>query len=86
MIKQAFWNLSVPGCNEHYFAHQVRKSDDFIPELDLVLEEGVLSGKIWKDVESPAHELDESGFEGQMYCDNTCQIKTGAPSRTEMVL
>ena len=26
MIKEAFWNLSVPGCNEHYFAHQVRKS------------------------------------------------------------
>lgn len=43
MIKEAFWNLSVPGCNEHYFAHQVRKSEDFIPELDLVLEE---DGKI----------------------------------------
>lgn len=39
MIKQAFWNLSVPGCNEQYFAHQVRKSCDFIPELDFVLEE-----------------------------------------------
>lgn len=39
MIKETFWNLSVPGCNEHYFAHQVRKSEDFIPELDLVLEE-----------------------------------------------
>ena len=43
MIKKAFWNLSVPGCNEHYFAHQVRKSDDYIPELDFVLEE---DGKI----------------------------------------
>lgn len=43
MIKKAFWNLSVPGCNEHYFAHEVRKSEDFIPELDLVLEE---DGKI----------------------------------------
>lgn len=31
MIKKAFWNLSVPGCNEHYFAHQVRKSEDYIP-------------------------------------------------------
>jgi len=27
------------------------------------LEEGVLSGNSWKYVESPAHELDESGFE-----------------------
>lgn len=39
MIKKAFWNLSEPGCNEHYFAHQVRKSADFIPELDFVMEE-----------------------------------------------
>ena len=43
MIKKAFWNLSMPGCNEHYFAHEVRKSKDFIPELDFVLEE---DGKI----------------------------------------
>lgn len=43
MTKKAFWNLSVPGCNEHYFLHQVRKSDDYIPELDFVLEE---DGKI----------------------------------------
>ncbi len=43
MIKKTFWNLSVPGCNEHYFAHQVRKSEDYIPELDFVLEE---DGKI----------------------------------------
>ena len=31
----AFWNLYVPGCTEHYFVHQVRKSRDYIPELDL---------------------------------------------------
>lgn len=43
MIKRTFWNLSVPGCNEHYFAHQVRKSEDYIPELDFVMEE---DGKI----------------------------------------
>ena len=43
MIKKTFWNLSVPGCNEHYFAHLVRNIEDFIPELDFVLEE---DGKI----------------------------------------
>ncbi|MCQ2914829.1 MAG: N-acetyltransferase [Alphaproteobacteria bacterium] len=43
MIKKTFWNLYVPGCNEHYFAHQVRKNKDYIPELDFVLEE---DGKI----------------------------------------
>lgn len=43
MIKETFWNLSEPGCNEHFFAHEVRKSEDYIPELDFVLEE---DGKI----------------------------------------
>ena len=43
MIKKAFWNIAVPGCNEHYFAHQVRESEDYIPELDFVIEE---DGKI----------------------------------------
>ena len=43
LIKKTFWNLYVPGCGEHYFAHLVRKSEDFIPELDFVLEE---DGKI----------------------------------------
>ena len=47
MIKKTFWNLSVPGCNEHYFAHQVRKSADYIPELDFVMEEnGQIIGHI----------------------------------------
>lgn len=35
MIKKAFWNLSVPGCNEHYFAHQVRESIRTIRERDM---------------------------------------------------
>lgn len=39
MTKKAFWNLSEPGCNEHYLVHQLRKSEDYIPELGLVLEE-----------------------------------------------
>lgn len=39
MIKKTFWNLYVPGCSEHYFAHLVRKSPDFLPELDFVMEE-----------------------------------------------
>ena len=43
LIKKTFWNNSVPGCDEHYFAHQVRESEDYIPELDFVLEE---DGKI----------------------------------------
>lgn len=26
LIKKTFWNLPVPGCNEHYFAHQPDES------------------------------------------------------------
>ena len=43
LIRKTFWNLYVPGCSEHYFAHLVRQSPDFIPELDFILEE---DGKI----------------------------------------
>ena len=39
LIRKTFWNLFVPGCSEHYFAHLVRKNPDYIPELDFVLVE-----------------------------------------------
>ena len=35
LIKKTFWNLSVPGCNEHYLVHQIRKSEEYIPEYIL---------------------------------------------------
>ena len=38
LIRESFWNLYVPGCAEHYLAHVIRTHEDFIPELDLVLE------------------------------------------------
>ena len=47
LIRDAFWNLYVPGCNEHYILHNLRKSKDFIPELDFVAEnEGQIVGQI----------------------------------------
>lgn len=36
LTREAFWNVHVPGCDEHYLAHMLRKSPDFIPELDYV--------------------------------------------------
>jgi predicted N-acetyltransferase YhbS len=39
LTRKAFWNLNVPGCNEHYLVHIMRNHPDFIPELDFVLEE-----------------------------------------------
>lgn len=47
LTKKAFWNVNVPGCNEHYLAHMLRKHPDFIPELDFVIEEdGRIIGNI----------------------------------------
>lgn len=47
MTKKAFWNVSVPGCNEHYLAHMLRGHPDFVPELDFVAEEdGKIIGNI----------------------------------------
>ncbi len=43
ITREAFWNLYVPGCAEHYLAHILRGHEDFIPELDFVAE---LDGRI----------------------------------------
>ena len=43
LIRKAFYNLYVPGCTEHYLARVMRGHEDFIPELDLVLE---LDGRV----------------------------------------
>lgn len=43
LTREAFWNVYVPGCNEHYFLHQLRNTDSFIPKLSYV---AVLDGEI----------------------------------------
>ncbi len=47
LTRAAFWNLYVPGCNEHYLVHLMRTHADFIPELNVVAEvEGRVVGSI----------------------------------------
>ncbi|MBO5383848.1 MAG: N-acetyltransferase [Ruminococcus sp.] len=59
LAREAFWNLSVPGCNEHYFIHVMRKHEAFIPELDYVVE---IEGRIVALVMySKAEFVDENG-------------------------
>lgn len=43
VTRDAFWDLYVPGCSEHYLAHVLRSHPDFVPELDLVAE---LDGRV----------------------------------------
>jgi putative acetyltransferase len=47
LVREAFWNLYVPGCNEHFVLHNLRKSSDFVSELDFVAEkDGQIVGQI----------------------------------------
>lgn len=43
ITRRAFYNIYIEGCVEHYLVHIMREHEDFIPELDLVLE---LDGKV----------------------------------------
>ena len=38
LVREAFWDLYVPGCSEHFILYNLRKSTDFIPELDFIAE------------------------------------------------
>lgn len=59
ITRDAFWNLHVPGCSEHYLAHILRRHEDFIPELDLVAERnGSIVGSI---MYTKAWLVDETG-------------------------
>lgn len=47
LTREAFWNLFVPGCVEHYLLHIMRDSGAFIGELDTVAEmDGQIVGNI----------------------------------------
>ena len=47
LTREAFWNVYRPGCIEHYIVHQYRCREDFVPELDFVMEkDDVIIGHI----------------------------------------
>lgn len=47
LTREAFWNLYVPGCDEHYLVNQMRSHRDFIKELAFVAEyDGQIIGSI----------------------------------------
>lgn len=62
MLKRVFWNLQVPGCNEHYYPHLMRKHEDYIPELNLLIEEKD-SGIIGSLLTVKSRMYDETGAE-----------------------
>jgi predicted N-acetyltransferase YhbS len=36
LTREAFWNVHYPGCDEHLLIHNLRKTGQFIKELDFV--------------------------------------------------
>lgn len=62
LTRKAFWNVNVPGCEEHYLAHILRSHEDFIPELDFVAKtaDGSVVGNV---MYTRAKLVDESGKE-----------------------
>lgn len=59
ITRKAFYNIYVPGCTEHYLVHVMRRHEDFIPELDFVIEhDGQVIGNI---MYTRARLVDEAG-------------------------
>ncbi len=64
MTRRAFYNLYIPGCVEHYLVHVMRGHEDFISELDLVLE---LDGRVIGNIMyTRARLTDEAGAEKEI--------------------
>lgn len=75
MIREAFYNLYVPGCTEHYLAHVIRGHEDFISELDLVLLDGEqIMGNI---MYTKARLVDEQGNEKKILTFGPVSIRPG---------
>ena len=46
LVRESFWNVYRPGCQEHYVLHRFRSDPDFVQELDYVMEkDGRLVGQ-----------------------------------------
>lgn len=64
ITREAFYNLYVPGCSEHYLVHIMRQHEDFVSELDFVIElDGQVIGNI---MYTKARLVDESGEEKEI--------------------
>lgn len=46
LVRDSFWNVYRPGCQEHFVLHCLRDDPAFVPELDFVMEkDGELIGQ-----------------------------------------
>ncbi|MBK9290434.1 MAG: N-acetyltransferase [Bacteroidetes bacterium] len=66
LTRETFWNLFKPGCDEHLVLYKLRKSDSYIPKLDLVAiaEQGIVGHSIT----TRAKVIDNMGHEHEVLC------------------
>lgn len=66
LTRDAFWNHYAPGCSEHYLAHVLRDSPDFVRELDYVaVHDGQVVGNI---MYTKARIVPDQGEEREVLC------------------
>lgn len=54
LVREAFWNVYRPGCQEHYVLHRIRASPSFVRELVFVMEgDGRIIGQIKEKLKLP---------------------------------
>ncbi|MBN2777552.1 MAG: N-acetyltransferase [Bacteroidales bacterium] len=74
ITREAFWNLFKPGCDEHLVLHNLRKSNSYISELDLIaLSENTLIGNI---IITKANVIDTQSKEHQVLCVGPISVLT----------
>lgn len=64
LVREAFWNLYVPGASEHFILHSLRNSEITIPELNFIaVKDGEIVGQIFytkaevRDKNGESHEI-----------------------------
>lgn len=66
ITREAFWNLFKPGCDEHLVLHNLRKSESYISQLDLV---AVIGGEmVGHIISTKAKVTDKQGKEHEVLC------------------
>lgn len=78
LTREAFWNIYKSGCDEHLVLHQIRESNCYIEELDLIAIYEITTKDFQNFEPFMALELQEKGLDnvkGRFYEDEAFEIR-----------
>ncbi|MFA8298729.1 MAG: GNAT family N-acetyltransferase [Hyphomicrobiales bacterium] len=79
ITREAFWNLYKPGCDEHLVLHNLRNSNAYIDDLDLIaLTQHEISGHI---ISTRAIIKDEANNEYEVLCTGPISVLPSMQSK-----